>query len=95
MTLPQRLAEIEERLKRARGYGPFDSDTNLQVDLSMLLEVVKVQRKALQLIKYAPALGGLDYKSTKKWREGTMKVIDQVSKEALAKVDQLLGVKGE
>lgn len=51
--------------------------------LNLLSDAVKV----IELIRDIPGLGGMDYKSTKRWREESMKSIDYAAKEFLKKVE--------
>lgn len=43
---------------------------------------------ALTQIRDAPGLGGLDYRSTKKWREVSMEVIDHIATDTLKELGE-------
>ena len=51
--------------------------------LTRLVDEVEALKAVLEQIRDTPGLGGLDHRSTKKWRESSMAVIDSIAREAL------------
>lgn len=51
-----------------------------------LKQSLRAAYESLQQIRDTPGLGGLDFTSTKKWRESSMKIINNIATETLTAI---------
>ena len=58
----------------------------LHAEIDKLKGRLAIAVEALESIRLAPGPGGLDFPSTKKYLEGTLKVISMLAKEAITKL---------